>query len=234
MRDVTVFSLSAFCVGALLTLASPVRFSAQEKATERPKFSGEWMLNRDLSASPRPFEEGRRTGDGQRGRGGQGGGGRGGFGGFGGGGGGGRGGFGGGAGPSAERERAREEMQEARRLFADAPTSMVITYADPKLVITATDGRVRTLYTDKRKQKTSNGDADVQTHWDNDRLVAETKFGSITVIETYALAADGDALVVTAKMDAPNRNRGGDRPNFELRRVYERVEREEQPSALAR
>ena len=122
----------------------------------------------------------------------------------------------------------REQMQEARRVFADAPTSMVITYADPKLVMTATDGRVRTLYTDKRKQKADNGNADVQTHWDNGRIVAETKFGSIKVIETYALAADGQQLVVTARMDAPERNRGGgsgDRPNPELRHVYEKIQR---------
>ena len=77
----------------------------------------------------------------------------------------------------------RAQMQEAQRFLTDAPTSMVMTYADPKLVMTSNDGRIRTLFTDKRKQKTSNGNADVQTHWDNNRIVAETKFGSIKVIE---------------------------------------------------
>jgi hypothetical protein len=121
----------------------------------------------------------------------------------------------------------KEQMQEAERLLADGPTSMVIVYADPKLVMTAADGRIRTLYTDKRKQKTSNGNADVQTRWDNNRVVAETKFGSIKVIETYALAAEGQQLMVTAKVDAPDAGRGGrDRPNPELRRVYDRVPRE--------
>lgn len=188
MRNVVVVPLSVFCLGALLTLALPLRMSAQEPAAGRPDFSGEWILNRDLSTNPRESGEGRRTGGGERGRGGQGGGDRGGFpGGFGGGGdrGGFPGGFGGGS--SADVERMREQMQEAQRLLTDVPTSMVITYADPKLVMTAADGRIRTFFTDKRKQKTSNGNADVQTRWDNNRVVAETKFGSIKVIETYAV-----------------------------------------------
>jgi hypothetical protein len=222
MRKVAVVPLSVFCLGAILTLALPRRMSAQEPATGRPDFSGEWTLNRDLSTNPRQSQEGRRTGDGERGRGGRGGGDRGGF-----GGGGARGGFPGGFGggsSSADFERMREQMQEAQRLLTDAPTSMVITYADPKLVMTAADGRIRTLFTDKRKQKASNGNADLHTHWDNNRIVAETKFGSIKVIETYAV--DGQQLMVTARMDAPDGGRGQDRPNPELRRVYDRVQRE--------
>jgi hypothetical protein len=222
MRKVAVGPLSVFCLGALLMVALPLRVSAQEPATGRPDFSGEWTLNRDLSTNPRQSQEGRRTGDGERGRGGRGGGDRGGF-----GGGGARGGFPGGFGggsSSADFERMREQMQEAQRLLTDAPTSMVITYADPKLVMTAADGRIRTLFTDKRKQKASNGNADLQTHWDNNRIVAETKFGSIKVIETYAV--DGQQLIVTARMDAPDGGRGRDRPNPELRRVYDRVQRE--------
>jgi hypothetical protein len=188
--------------------------------------SGEWILNPDLSANPRQSEEGRRTGGGERGRDGRGGD-RGGFpGGFGGGGGGrggSPGGFGGGS-SAADLERMRAQMQEAQRFLTDAPTSMVMTYADPKLVMTSNDGRIRTLFTDKRKQKTSNGNADVQTHWDNNRIVAETKFGSIKVIETYAV--EGQQLIVTARMDAPDGGRGRDRPNPELRRVYDRVQRD--------
>ena len=193
--------------------------SAQGTAMGRPDLSGEWTLNRDLSTSPRQSEEGRRAGDGGRGRGGQGGGERGGF--PGGGGGGFPGGGFGGRSSAADFERMREQMQEAQRLLTDAPTTMVIVYADPKLVITAADGRTRTLYTDKRKQKTSNGNADVQTRWDNNRIVAETKFGSIKVIETYELAMEGQQLIVTAKVDAPDAGRGRDRPNVELRRVYD-------------
>lgn len=207
MRNSAVVPLSVFCLGALLTVALPLRMSAQEPATARPDFSGEWTLNRDLSTNPRQSQEGRRTGDGERGRGGRGGGDRGGF-----GGGGARGGFPGGFGggsSSADFERMREQMQEAQRLLTDAPTSMVITYADPKLVMTAADGRIRTLFTDKRKQKTSNGNADVQTHWDNNRIVAETKFGSIKVIETVRCgwsAADCD------RQDGCPRRRSRSRP----------------------
>ena len=227
MRAVAVLLLPVYCLGALLMLVSPVRISAEAPATGRADLSGEWTLNADLSASPRQSEEGRRTGGGGRGRGGSGGGGRGGFpGGFGGGGG--RGGFGGGR-SSGDVERTREQMQEAQRLLADPPTSMVMTYADPKLVIAAADGRTRTLYPDKRKQKTNNGNAEVQTRWDDDRIVAETKFGSIKVIETYVLAMDGQQLIVTAKMDIPDRGRGRDRSRPELRRVYDRVLGKERP-----
>jgi hypothetical protein len=234
MRDVAVRPLCVFCLGAVLTFAAPFRISAQEPAAGRPDLSGEWTLNGDLSTNPGQVEEGRRSGDGERGRGGRGGGGRGGFpGGFGGGGGDGRvgvpGGFGGGR-SSGDPERMRELMQDAQRLLSDPPTSMVLTYTDPKLAIAAADGRTRTLYTDKRKQKTNNGNADVQTRWDNNRVVAETKFGSIKVIETYALAADGQQLIVTARMDAPDGGRGGDRPKLALRRVYDRVQREDPPS----
>jgi hypothetical protein len=121
-------------------------------------------------------------------------------------------------------------MQQARRLLDDAPTSMVVVYSDPKLSMAASDGRTRTLYTDKRKQKTNNGNAEVQARWDDGRIVAETQFGSIKVVETFALSAalsaalssDGRQLVVTVKMDGGGGGRGG-AGEFQVRHVYDRV-----------
>jgi hypothetical protein len=135
-----------------------------------------------------------------------------------------RGGFPGEFGPGGggDERKTREQMEEAQRLMQDAPNSMTITYNEPKLAIAAADGRTRTLYADKRKLKTANGDAEVAARWDGNRLVAETKFGSIKVVETYAVSENGDQLVTTARMDAAGGGRGG-RPNLELRRVYDRI-----------
>ena len=142
-------------------------------------------------------------------------------------GGGGRGGFGGGGfdGPpgGGDERKMREQMEEAQRLMRDVPSSMVLTYNEPKLAIVAGDGVVRTLYADRRKVKTANGNAELQARWDGDHLVAETKFDSLKVIETYAVSPNGDQLVVTTKMDAPSRGGRGGAPNPEQRRVYDRV-----------
>lgn len=125
-------------------------------------------------------------------------------------------------------------MQQARRLLDDAPESMVVVYSDPKLSMASPDGRARTLYTDKRKQKINNGNAEVRARWDDGRIVAETKFGSIKVVETFALATEGRQLVVTVRMDGGGGGRGGGRGGageFQVRHVYDRVS---SPSVLDR
>lgn len=206
-----------------LVVAAAVTGVAQGSGTH-PNLSGEWRLNRDLSTEPRemaPSGRGREPGGEPPGRGRPEGGMPGRF------GGGPSGGFG--RGSEGDERKMREQMEGAQSLLRDAPVTMVVTYNDPKLSIAATDGRVRTLYPDKRKVKTSNGNADLQARWDGPRLVAETKFGSITVIETFALSESGDQLTVTAKIDAPSGGRGG-RPNLELRRVYDRIREVDVPA----
>ena len=116
----------------------------------------------------------------------------------------------------------REQMQQAQRLLEDAPKSMVLTYVDPKFSMTSSDGRTRTLYTDKRKQKTNNGNAEVQARWDDGQVIAETKFGSVKVVETFALSSEGQQLVVTVKMDGSGGGRGGE-GGLQVRHVYDRV-----------
>jgi hypothetical protein len=209
---------TAIAAGVCLMAPSAM---AQDKRQGHPDLTGEWSRNVELSTSPRDGREGAggRPDGGRRGRNGGGGGG------FGGGGfgGGRRGGFsgGGGRGSAEDMEKLREQLQQARALFDDVPASMVVTYTDPKLSIASADGRTRTLYTDKRKQKTSNGNAEVQSRWDGTDVVAETKFGSLKVIETFALSPEGQ-LVVTVKMDGSGGGRGGGRDPG-VRHVYDRV-----------
>lgn len=215
-------------LGVCLIVVGAVTAIGQEAAPRRPDLSGEWVLNRDLSADSRGLEEAprrREPGGEPQGRGRRGGGMPGGF------GGGMRGGFPGesGRGAAGDESKLREQMEEAQRLIREAPTSMLLIYNEPKLAMAATDGRTRTLYADKRKVRTANGNAELEARWDGDRLIAETKFGSIKVVETYAVAENGDQLVVTVKMDAPGPGRGG-RPNAELRRVYDRVRGGDEPA----
>ena len=227
MRMPIAFRLS-LALGVCLIVVGTVTVVGQETRSRGSDLTGEWVLNRDLSADPRQSEEGRRGGErggGPEGRGGPGGGRRGGS------GGGMRGGFSGesGRGTGGDDSKMREQMEEAQRLIRDAPTSMVLTYNEPKLAMAAADGRTRTLYADKRQVKTANGNADLEAQWDGKKLVAETTFGSIKVVETYAVVESGHQLVVTVKMDAPGGGRGG-RPNPELRRVYDRVNSVDEPA----
>ena len=226
MREKGIASLPVVFLGGLLLLVCPLRVLSQETANSRLDFAGEWTLNRDLSTDSRGLEDGRQGGDLAPGRGAPGGGG------------GLPGGITvsglgipsslGGGKSTTDVERMRDQMAAAQRLLADTPASMVITVDDPRLAIEMPEGHTRTLYTDKRKWKASNGLAEVQSRWDKDRVVAETRFGSLKVIETYALSADGQ-LIVTARMDAPaGRGQGGDNGGKELRRVYDRIQREPQ------
>jgi len=212
---------SLVMLGVCLVVAVKSSPAAQRTSEGHPDLTGEWVLNRDLSTDARQMGEGRQgreAGGAPEGHGGPGGGRPGGF------GGGMRGGLPGesGRGAAGDESKMREQMEAAQRLIREAPTSMVLIYNEPKLAMAAADGRTRTLYADKRKVKTANGNAELEARWDDDKLVAETKFGSIKVVETYAVAETGDQLVVTVRIDAPGPGRGG-RPSPELRRVYDRV-----------
>jgi hypothetical protein len=224
-------SRTPVALGLCLALVGAATAHGQDAAKTHPDLSGEWVLNRELSADPRESAEGRRGREGRdpEGRGRRGGGMPGGFGGGPPGGGFPGGGFGPGAGD--DERQMREQMDQAQQLLRDVPTSMVMTYTDPKLAIVARDGRIRTLYADKRKVKTANGNAETQARWDGGRLIVETRFGSIKVVEGYALAENGDQLIVTARMDAPGAGRGDGPKPPELRRVYDRVSEDRPGSA---
>ena len=222
VRNGTIRFALTIIAGVLVAVCpGRVALRAQDSAAElRSQFSGEWRLNPELSTDREQLNgDGRGSRDTPPGRRG---------GGFGGGRGavGGRGGIGGGSGGrgNVDPEQMRAQMQEARALLTDAPQSFVLTYAEPKFAIALPDGRTRTVYTDKRKAKANNGNADVQARWDNDRVVVETTLGTIKVVETFAVSRDSQQLVHTAKLELQDGDRGGrGGGRSELRRVYDRV-----------
>jgi hypothetical protein len=104
------------------------------------------------------------------------------------------------------------DMQEARGMIVNAPASFTLTQDGDGIVITGSNGRVRTLTANGRKEKV-NG-RDVQARWDKQRLVSETYLGDAKVTETYERSADGLQLIVTTRMDM--RGHG-----VSVRRVYD-------------
>jgi len=95
------------------------------------------------------------------------------------------------------------QMDEARGLLLDAP---------PLFVLTDGSGRVRTLTASGRKEKIDG--RDVQTKWDNRRLVSETSLGDAKVIEAYERLANALQLIVTTTMKIRGRE-------LSVRRVYD-------------
>lgn len=64
-----------------------------------------------------------------------------------------------------------------------------------RIVLTRSDGRVRTPTANGQKEKI-NG-RDVLTKWDGQRLVSETSVGDATVTETFELSTTTPQLIVT-------------------------------------
>jgi hypothetical protein len=104
------------------------------------------------------------------------------------------------------------DMQAMRDLILNAPASFTLTQDGDRIVLTGSDGRVRTLTANGRKEKV-NG-RDVQTKWDKQRLVSEISVGDAKVTETYERSTNAPQLIVTSKMDM----RGHD---VSVRRVYD-------------
>jgi hypothetical protein len=99
-------------------------------------------------------------------------------------------------------------------VLVNAPTNLVVARDNEKVVLTAADGSVRTLPTNNRKVKVAG--RDVQTRWENNRLVSEITVGRAKVVETYERSAKPSQLIVTAKVNM----RGHD---VTVRRVYDAV-----------
>jgi hypothetical protein len=104
------------------------------------------------------------------------------------------------------------DMQEARSLVVNAPSSFTLTQDGDRIVVTGADGRVRTLNASGRKEKV-NG-RDVQTRWDKQRLVSETLVGDAKVTDTYERSPDRPQLIVTTRMDMRGHS-------VSVRRVYD-------------
>jgi len=171
--------IASAALGSLLVGGS-VRASAQQSESLRPNLSGQWTLNRELSEDAQAKLE--RLHSSSQGRGSQGGGhgpGR-------------HGGAGSGSGQSAQ-------MDEVRDLLLDAPSWFTVTQNGERIVLTANDGRVRTLTANGRKEQI-NG-RDVRTRWDSDRLVSEISLSDAQITQSYERVTNAARLIVTTTMD---------------------------------
>ena len=146
---ITTYSALAACaalVGSLVGAAN-VRVITQEL---RSDLSGRWRLNQELSENAQAKVDRMQSSQGH---------------------GPGRHGFGG----LFRRLFGGGDMEEARGLILNAPASFTLTQDGDRIVLTGSDGRVRTLTANGRKEKV-NG-RDVQTKWDKQRLVSENLRG---------------------------------------------------------
>jgi len=199
-------------MGGLLVLAAVLAQApppSTEAAAATPAassgLSGRWRFNAeqsdDVHKKMQEAAAGRQQGD-------SGGGGWGGHGGHGGGwGGGGRGGGWGGGGHGGRGSgggsgQPQSEAQQSMRGYFEAPTELMITQTEKEVAILDKDGQLRALHTDGQKYKDDSG-AEVQSRWDKDRLIVETKPSrGPKVTETFSLAGDKRQLLVSVHFDS--------------------------------
>jgi hypothetical protein len=174
---------------ASLFVAGPAPVITQERESSYPDLSGRWQLNRELSENAEAKLEsmhGSQDGGHRPPAGGHGLGGL----------------FGGG----------KDETEQARDMFLHRPTAFVVNQDGDRIELTDSDGRVRVLTANERKEKV-NG-RDVRTKWDKGSLVSEISLANAKVIETYERVATAPQLIVTTKMEMGGRD-------VSVRRVYD-------------
>jgi hypothetical protein len=89
--------------------------------------------------------------------------------------------------------------------LAETPKALTVDQDDKQVTVTDDSGQVKNLYPDgkKHKEKDSSGQSNtVKTHWDGNRLVAESKLHSGKLTETYDLSGDGKRLTFTQQLDS--------------------------------
>jgi hypothetical protein len=161
--------------------------AAQAEQTQaRADLSGQWMLNRQLSENAQEKVDQMQSSQGH---------------------GPGRHGLGGLLG----RLFGGGDMEDARRMVLNAPSSFTLALDGDRVTIIEGEGR-RTLTANGRKEKV-NG-RDVVTKWDARRLVSETSLGDAKVTDTYERAPGAAQLVVTTRMDMSGHG-------VSVRRVYD-------------
>lgn len=176
------------CVAVVFTMVGvgSVRVITEQGEAVRPNLSGRWQLNAELSENAQTKVDRMQTSQGH--------------------------------GPGRHfgglfgRLFGGGDMEEARRLLLNAPSSFILTQDGDRIVLTGSDSRARTLTANGRKEKV-NG-RDVQTKWDGLRLVSEISLGDAKVTETYERSTTATQLIVTTRMDM----RGHD---VSVRRVYD-------------
>jgi hypothetical protein len=183
----TICSGLISCVALFGAMAAIVGVIAQEGERVRPDLSGRWQLNRERSENAQQkldrMQSPRGHGPARHG-----------FGGL----------FG--------RLFGRGDLEEARRMVLNAPPSFSITHDGDRIVLTASDGKVRTLTANGRKERV-NG-RDVLTRWDGQKLVSEASIGDANVTDTYERSASPPQLIVTTNMDMRGHS-------VSVRRVYD-------------
>ncbi len=148
--------------------AGSVSAVAQERESLRPDLSGRWQLNRELSENAQAKLERMQSAQGS------------------------------GHGPGRHGGGRNAQMEEARDLVLNAPASLVLTQDGDRIVLTGSEGRLRTLTANDRTEKV-NG-RDVRTKWDEHHLVSETSVGDVKVTETYERSTNAPQLIVTTKV----------------------------------
>jgi hypothetical protein len=104
------------------------------------------------------------------------------------------------------------DIQEARGLLLNAPSSFTLTQDGDRIVLSGSDGRVRTLTANDRTEKVDG--RDVQTKWDKQSLVSEISVGDAKVTETYKRSTGAPQVIVTTKLDMRGHR-------VSVRRVYD-------------
>jgi hypothetical protein len=202
----TLGAMASSALAVALTLPAGV---ARSEEPPRPKLTGRWQLNKELSEDARAkIAEARERGGqpggggmgGRPGGGGMGGGWPGGMGGRPGGGmGGGRpGGMGGGqrpGGPGGMRMRA----------LLDPPQTLIITGNDAELTLDGGDGILVRLSIDGRRYKPEGGNIETKAEWKGAKLLVETKptEGSGKTTTTYSLAPETGRLQIVTRIEGP-------------------------------
>jgi hypothetical protein len=191
----STFVLVVFAAAVIMASAATGVFgSLQAGPAHSTDLSGQWQLNHELSENPQdklPNMGG--SGSHHGGGGGQGGGHH-----------------AGGAAPGGDQQHP----EQALNLLLNAPDRFLLTQDDQKVVITESDGHVRTLQTNNHKAKVDGHD--VQARWDNNHLVTETGVGNAKVTETYERSPSAHQLIVTTTIDVSGEH-------VSVRRVYDAV-----------
>jgi hypothetical protein len=103
----------------------------------------------------------------------------------------------------------------------DPAETLTITQTGPEIVVQYPNGQARSLYPNGKTYKTDDGAAQIKSLWKDGKLVVEKKsVGGWKLVETWQLTPDRGRLLVDQRLE------GGKRPKLSLKRVYDRVQRD--------
>jgi hypothetical protein len=116
-------------------------------------------------------------------------------------------------------ERGRQQGSPPPMMRFLSARELTITHISPAVAIVEPDGLVRTLQPDGETYQVEHGEGEVETRWNGDRLVVETKTGRGKTKETWSVSPETGRLTVYLELG------GGRMPKIEVDRVYDPVER---------